>query len=239
MMSFDHDTLFQRLLKVGLCISAAAIVAGCKTTTDESQMGYMASNDYRLRHPIVLTEQPEVLDLPVGAATRNLNSNIADSVTYFAQQARTNGNGSVDIQVPAGAANEAAVHAVVPAIRSALSRGGVAANRIATRTYAVDDPGADAPIRLSYERVMASTGKCGEWPENIGGKANANTDYQNFGCASQANLAAMVANPADLIAPRAPTAGDQMRRAVVYEKYRAGAVTASEYKEGEGAKVSE
>ncbi|WP_417671014.1 CpaD family pilus assembly protein [Roseibium sp.] len=238
-MSFSYASLFSSSLKAGFCLVAMATLSGCKSSNDTGQLGYMAANDYALRHPIVLTEQPEVLDLPVGPATRNLNRHIADSVTAFAMQSRKNGNGRVEIQVPAGAGNEAAVHAIVPAIRTALNSGGVPANRIVTRSYSVENASADAPIRLSYARVMASAGPCGEWPENIGGGVNQNTDYHNFGCATQANLAAMVSNPADLITPRASTPGDQMRRAMVYEKYRVGEVTASEYKEGEGASVSE
>ena len=44
-----------------------------------------------------------------------------------------------------------------------------------------------------------------------------NTQYYNFGCASQANLAAMVDNPSDLLYPRGVEPGDQMRRGVVYD----------------------
>ena len=86
---------------------------------------------------------------------------------------------------------------------------------------------------------MATAGECGDWPANIGGSVNSNIDYDNFGCATQANLAAVVANPADLLTPRASAPADQQRRAVVYENYRNGKITASEYKEGAGAKVAE
>lgn len=226
-----------RPLKAGLAVAVLLLVAGCQNQSASTSM--LAANDYRLRHPIIVNEQPETLDLPIGYHTRSLNRHLSDSITAFAMRSRKQGNGRVEVLVPSGAGNEAAVHAVTPQIRRALQRGGLGKRQIVTRSYPVDDKAADAPIRLSFARVMATAGPCGEWPENIGGQFNKNIDYENYGCATQSNLAAIVANPADLITPRASTPADQQRRAVVYEKYRAGEQTASDYKEGEGASVAE
>ena len=213
------------------------VLAGCQNQQTQAQL--LASNDYRLRHPIVITEEPETLDLPIGRSTRSLYGPVEGTVTAFAVQSRQQGSGRVEILVPSGGANEAAVHSVTPKIRQALQRGGVNRSHISTRTYSVQDPSADAPIRLSYARMKATAGSCGAWPKNIGGGVNQNVDYENFGCATQANLAAMVDNPSDLLTPRASTPADQQRRAVVFENYREGTVTTSEYTEGVGAEVSE
>lgn len=221
-----------------LPVAALVFLAGCQSRPEQSS-ALLAANDYRVRHPIIVTEQPETLDLPIGYHARSLNRQLAETITAFAIKSRSQGNGRVEIQVPAGAGNEAAVHAVTPGIRTALKQGGLTNRDIVTRSYPVEDSTADAPIRLSYARVMATAGTCGEWPTNIGGNFNQNFDYENFGCASQSNLAAMVANPADLLTPRVVAPADQQRRAVVYEKYRAGTATASDYKEGVGAEVSE
>lgn len=225
--------------RAGFAGAVVVALAGCQSQTQGTDTSLLAANDYRLRHPIVVTEQPETLDLPIGYNTRNLNAPLSETITAFAAQSRRNGNGRVEILVPAGAGNEAAVHSVVPHIRSALKRGGVGGNRVTTRSYSVEDASADAPIRLSYPRVMATAGPCGEWPRNMGGEFNRNIDYENFGCATQANLAAIVSNPADLVTPRAVQPPDQQRRAIVFENYRAGKQTASDYKEGVGAQVSE
>lgn len=221
----------------GIFLVSVLALAGC--TNNHNASTVVAANDYRLRHPIVVTEQAETFDLPVGHHTRNLNSALSQRIAAFGQESRRYGNGRVEIQVPAGSGNEAAVHALTPKIRSALRQGGLSGGHISTRTYPVEDAQSAAPIRLSYARIKATAGPCGDWPENLGGSWNQNVDYSNFGCASQANLAAMIDNPADLLAPRAMTPGDQMRRAVVLEKHRAGEQTASEYKEGDGAAVSE
>lgn len=213
------------------------VMAGCQGAQTQSQI--LASNDYRLRHPIVITEEPETLDLPIGRNTRRLYGPVEGTVTAFAIDSRRKGDGNVEILVPSGGANESAVHAVTGNIRTALQRGGLGRSQISTRTYAVNDPTADAPIRLSYARMQATAGPCGNWPKNIGGGIGENIEYENFGCATQSNLAAMVENPSDLLTPRAMTPADQRRRAVVIENYRKGDVTSGEYQEGVGAEVSE
>ena len=221
-----------------LVAAGCLVLIGCQSQTQDPG-ALLASNDYRARHPIVVTEAPETLDLPLGRNTRRLSGPIVGTISSFGVDSRQQGNGAVEILVPSGSANEAAVHAVTPQIRAALQKGGVSKSRISTRTYPVQDPSADAPIRLSYPRMQATAGECGSWPENIGGHFNRNTDYENFGCATQANLAAMVANPSDLLTPRASTPADQARRATVIEKYRKGEVTASDYVEGVGAEIAE
>jgi pilus assembly protein CpaD len=50
----------------------------------------------------------------------------------------------------------------------------------------------------------------------------------NFGCATQHNLAAMVADPRDLVAPRRVDAADAQRRMTVLDKYRKGQTTPAE-----------
>lgn len=223
------------IMALGVVATLGAALAGCQSPQTTAAM---ASNDYRLRHPILVTEQPETLDLPVAPGTRRLSHDYTGRIAAFGSEARAQGVGGVEILVPSGAATESAGHALAPQIRSALAKGGVPARQIAVRSYPVGDPSAAAPIRIGYSRVKASAGTCGHWPDNIGGGIGPNVDYYNYGCSQQANLAAMVANPADLLGPRAQGAADQNRRAVVFAKYRSGEQTASNYKEGDGARIS-
>lgn len=234
----------KKMIRISTAPRAALVAAGCLVligcqSQSQQPAGLLASNDYSVRHPIVVTEAPETLDLPLGRNTRRLSGPIVGTISSFAKDSRQQGNGAVEILVPSGGANEAAVHAVTPQIRKALQQGGVSRSRISTRTYPVQDASADAPIRLSYPRMQATAGECGNWPDNIGGHFNKNVDYENYGCATQANLAAMVANPSDLLTPRASTPADQARRANVIENYRKGDITASDYVEGVGAEIAE
>lgn len=225
----------RRIAGLSLVLLATVTLAGCESTEVTSSL---AANDYRYRHPIILAEANETLDLPVGSGLRRLPPQMAAVISSFGHDAKRRGTGMVEIIAPSGSANEAAVHAIMPQIRSALARGGVAKGRIVTRSYTVEDQSVSAPVRLAYPTVKAETNRCGLWPDNIASDF-ANTDYYNFGCATQQNLAAIVDDPADLIYPRTAVPGDRERRATVFEKYRKGERTASDYKEGTGARVSD
>ncbi|MEO0498747.1 MAG: CpaD family pilus assembly lipoprotein, partial [Pseudomonadota bacterium] len=47
-----------------------------------------------------------------------------------------------------------------------------------------------------------------------------NRNYQNFGCASQANFATQLADPKDLVTPRASSPVDAEQRAEVFKIYK-------------------
>ena len=62
---------------------------------------------------------------------------------------------------------------------------------------------------------------CSAWPDRLENDFH-NRNYKNFGCATQANLAAMVDNPLDLLYPRALAPADAARRSAVLDNYRKG-----------------
>lgn len=220
-----------RRLVPALVIASGIALAGCSsrtTPTDPVIPGALAYDGYRSRHPIVLTEQAETLDVPVGSQSVRLTSQMADTVAGFGAEALARGASGVTVMVPSGSANETAAHALSRQVTAALGRGGVPAHAVSYQPYSVPQSAADAPIRLAYPRVTASVPhKCGTWPAQVMGQTD-NSEYYNFGCATQANLAAMVANPSDLVTPQGMTPADATRRTTVVRKYRDGAPTKSE-----------
>lgn len=82
-----------------------------------------------------------------------------------------------------------------------------------------------APLKIGFLRYTAQIPTCGGW-ENIAATRD-NNPYENFGCAVSANIAAQVANPEDLLGPRATTPIDAGRRDVALDKYRRGESSAS------------
>jgi pilus assembly protein CpaD len=67
--------------------------------------------------------------------------------------------------------------------------------------------------------IKAGVDGCGQWPTDLSAGPE-NRNYHNFGCASQNNLAEMIANPSDLLGPRGSTAIDAERRLKVIDAYR-------------------
>jgi pilus assembly protein CpaD len=212
-------------------LAATAALSACKT--NEVVTGSLPPDGYRTTYPIVLAEAPENMDIPVGMGAGGLGAATRDSVRAFASDAAERGTGSLVVMVPSGSANETVAAYLARDIRAEAQKGGLPSALIETRAYRVDDQNAAAPIRLTYSRIKAVSPPCGQWTSDILPDAEKGTDGAEFGCASQANLAAMVANPNDLIVPRAQTPIPAWRRADMLKKYGAGQNPSSAYNDAD------
>lgn len=133
--------------------------------------------------------------------------------------------GRLVIQAPSGGPDSSAVYRMGESVRAFLVGQGVPVQAIQVVGY--DGGGAAAaPIVVGYLRYEVDVPQCGEQWENLSSTWD-NRVYGNFGCATTANLAAQIANPADLAGPRASDAPDAQRRMEVLDHYRAGETTSS------------
>jgi pilus assembly protein CpaD len=192
---------------------------------------WKAPPDYRERHPIVLSDKSRTLDLFVGANSSRLDPRQSEDLTAFVREFQERGKGAMTAFVPVGSATPAADAHGVSVVRAAL-----AARRVpvAVRSYAVADPTLAAPIRLSFAELTASVPhRCGQWPGDLSGSGSMegveNNQYWNFGCAYQQNIAAMVADPVDLVRPQVETRIDVIKRSNEITKLRQGMDPATKY----------
>lgn len=202
---------------IALVAGSVSMLGGCAGQSDGMTVSAVPQ-DYRTRHPIVVSEQPETLNLPVAASDHTLRQDNVDIVRGFAQNYRSSSSGLVRIMVPRGSVNAAAASHVARKVRHVLVAEGVPSSRIIIVPYSAEGYPPDAPLQLAYNAMKAHTDACGQWPTDLADAPN-NGSYENFGCASQSNLAAQVANPADLLAPRGMTPIDSERRTKVYDNY--------------------
>ena len=224
-------------------VSIAALMAGCQTPSMQEQVTGSIPNDYRLRHPIAVREKAQVLTVFIGDGRGTLTPAQRAEVGALASRWRQEGTGGIVIEMPLGAANERAAASASREIRAILSAAGVPHHSIEIRPYHTQDPVRLGAIRVNFPRMAAETGPCGLWPEDIGPTYDpvywSNRPHWNHGCANQRNLAAQVANPADLVQPRAETPQLASRRATVTEKYRKGEATATQYPDANKGKISD
>jgi pilus assembly protein CpaD len=198
-------------------------------TTDSLRTGSIDQDGYRTRHPIVLAESAETLDIPVGQQASVLPGRMAHTVTVFAQDARQRGTTRITILVPSGSQNAAAANVISGQVAAALAQGGFPRNAISRSFYEVADGSVDAPVRIAYSRIKAMlTHRCGVWPAQVATQNPENQDDWDFGCATQNNIAAMVANPEDLVTPTGEDPVDGTRRTKIITKYRDGTQTKAE-----------
>jgi len=136
----------------------------------------------------------------------------------FVQGYLAQGNGAIEISVPAGGDSQAAIQY----FGQKLADLGVPAARIMVGTRAVAD--GDARVELGYIGFGASVSPCGDWSANYADTAT-NVPPPDFGCANQHNLAVEVADPRDLIRARGMTPADATRRTTVMGHYEKGEIT--------------
>lgn len=180
----------------------------------------MASNDasYALdvarRHPIVVTSQ--TVRMPVFIAGGALAGVDRDRLADFVDDFLRSGGGVLEVAVPQDAGREVAV-AQASLVRDAAVRRGARPYEVQMRL--TDDP-PGTPLIVSYEKYAAQGPACGDYSQSSANDRNA--VHPNYGCAYQNNLAAMVANPADLLRQRSEEPPDANRRSAVLERFRAG-----------------
>jgi pilus assembly protein CpaD len=197
----------------------AALASSCAYVQDQTTVGAVP-DDYRTRHPIVVHESETKQDIIVSINARKLSLREQDVVRGFAASYRRSGAKEMAVLVPTGSPNEAAARRLAREATDILRTAGIAAGNIRVMHYAARELGDAATIRLAYGALVAEVlSQCGQWPEDMFNTVQ-NENYYNFGCATQKNLAAMVANPADLVGPRAESEIDATRRTNVINDWQ-------------------
>lgn len=189
------------------------------------------------RHRIEVTQTSERMELAVAPGDVAVSGATRAQLNAFASGYLRYGHGALVMSTPSGAANSDAASVVAADARRALVESGVSYAAVAGSTY--DAAGAaDAPIIVSFARYEAQAPECAPlWEQDLGHQSN-NQSWASFGCATQANLAAMVEDPADLLHARAEDPRDSGRRDTVMEAYREGDQTHADRSNDERVTIS-
>ncbi|MEC9344129.1 MAG: CpaD family pilus assembly protein [Pseudomonadota bacterium] len=197
-----------RGLVVATLLATGGLASGCASGSTDSMATGSVGNDYRTRHPIVVSQSEVAEDIVVSTNARRLSRRDEDLTTDFAKRFRRSGAKSLAVMIPSGSQNEEAARHIAHEITRVLQDKGVAERQIYIHHYQAADYGEAATVRLVYADIRAEVAsECGQWDENII-ETSENRNYANFGCTTQKNLAAIVANPADLLGPRGETEFD-------------------------------
>ena len=181
--------------------------------------------------PITPTERfaiqvkPSPVELMLAAHSAGLSDAQAAALRDFMGRYDDADRGAITIKAPQHGPDESGVYRTATATREFLIAQGVQPGDVRIEGY---DAGGDgkAPVRVSFVSYHAQGPACGASWSDLS-KEDSNEPYPEFGCAVTANIAAEVADPADLLHPRASDPPDALRRAQVLDKYRQGQLTSS------------
>jgi len=211
-----------------LCGLAGVSLAGCSMY----QSSYAPTDQ---RNKITVAETIERMELYVQPTGLNLSARDQDALSDFLYQYARDGQGPLYMNIPSNAASGMGVSQANAAIASRLQGMGIAGGNVQTGQYNARS-GVNAPVVVSYRRLTTAPIDC-----QMGASlthTSTNQPYQNFGCAQTANLAAMIDDPRQLLAPYDMGNSSVERRVTVIGKYAAGEPTGATRPEGQEVSAS-
>jgi pilus assembly protein CpaD len=220
----SKSRLAPAIVKLVIATTLATGLAACGKDHDEYS-GHVAGwsiIDPNERHPIMVTQQPTSMSLRIPRGAAGLAPHQRSQLAQFLYKYRTTdaGHSTIKIAVPSGSANEVAAMNAAQEMRQVFAEAGLTAANVTIEPYH-DNGDPQPPIRLTYSKFVAEGPECGHWDENLA-RSERNLNYNNFGCSQQRNLAAQIANPADLVQMRTRTPAAADRRVKTYDKYMEG-----------------
>jgi len=207
------DALFRAAALLSILVAGSCSVASDGTPN-------ALSEDGDRNHPITVEPSFREMKIQFAGGSAGVSADDAAKFDAFLADYRTHGNGSLGISVPNGAPS----HAAITFFAERAAATGISRDKILVSTH--DAANGDFRVDVSYIAYKASADSCGDWSKDLSYTLENDTS-PNFGCAVQHNIAAMVADPRDLMGPREAGEADPTRRGVIVDLYENGKPSAA------------
>ena len=196
---------------------AGALLAGCfDHMNDELSAAHAVHlSTPQKRHPIGTGRRLERLIVEVERPGARLAANQRADVAGFIQGYKTNGARRLRISSPARASGHLSSRPALQDIEEIVTLSGLSAEMVEVR---YDTAGRGDVIELAYEEPTAVAPTCGDWSKDAG-KDKHVLPYNNFGCATQRNLAKTMAHPRDLLISQPAAPRSSQKRSDDWEGY--------------------
>jgi len=209
------------LRAVGVAAASVAVVASLALAACEDHhrarlpdfMG-VALNDVDARHPIGFVDRREVLSIDAPPRGRDLSHNQSADMHRFVARYKAEGVGQLVVSAPKQ--SDAGTSQVLAELGRILRESEIVPQRVVRTRHA--DGRLRPVVRLSYGTPEAIAPECGHWHRDVA-RDPERINYPEFGCATQRNLAGMVANSRDLQRPQDEQPRSSERRSQTWSKY--------------------
>ncbi len=189
------------------------------------------------QHKIAVEQKPERLALALSPHTAELTQRQKEALMGYAAAYLDHGYGPLTISMPQGSDTAMAGRHAAQQTQKVLHAAGVDWAVIAKGDYQASGT-TGSPLLLSFTRYVAHAQGCEQQWRNLA-TSPGNNESDNFGCALAINTAAMIADPYDLVRPKATDAASTARRQTVMDKYIAGEVTSAARSSDDSGTVSD
>lgn len=206
-----------RILQTTSALALAATLASCASHGAGGPPPLTPTEQFAIE----VRQSPD--ELAVIPSAQGLSPQQGSALQALAQRWRDGGGEAMVVRQPYGAGDPRAVEISTRATVETLAGLGVPPALIQVQGY---DAGGrpDAPVTVGFVAYQAIGPQCAETWTHVDATFNSRSSG-NFGCSTTGNLAAMIANPRDLLTPRAETPADAARRQAQMGLYRNGQST--------------
>ncbi len=188
------------------------------------------------RFDVGVVERLETLEIVLDPSSNRLSIDQREQVADFVRAYADVGQGPLSMILPQGSGNPQSAIGAVAEAREIAWKNGIEYKEIRGGASPFEF---QPVVTLSFRRFEAVAPEC----ESLGSvdiaSTRTNADLPNLGCSVRTNLAAMIADPSDLLGNRELDPGDSARRHITFQAYRQGEQTASQRNDGESGTISD
>lgn len=190
------------------------------------------------RNAIRVEKKTEFLEIAIHPQASEVSLADKAAISNFVSAYRDHGHGPLIMSLPASSANPQLAVAAVAEARAIAYENGVQYEEI-EGTHHGEDSLVSEPMILAFQAYDAIAPDCPSQATIDYSDISSNNERATLGCSIRANLAVMIADPADLLGSRPLDSADPVRRSVILEKFRKGESTASTRGSDESGTVSQ
>ena len=225
-------------LLISAALGGVMLVSACQSSGPPSNVPAEYFTGTTLdRNAIGVTQHTEYLEIEMDNRDTQLRVPELMKVREFIDDYTDVGHGPLVISMPKSAQNAQLAVGAVAEVRQIAWEAGVNYDQLLGAAYDAEGR-SSTPIVMAFKTYKAVAPKCLSLAQVDVTNAISNSDLPSLGCAVRTNMAAMIAEPSDLLGGRDLDEGDLDRRSRQLELWRAGETTAAPRTEAESAVVS-
>lgn len=190
------------------------------------------------RNEIGVTRRTEFLEIAIDPHAGELSSTDRQKIRSFVGLYAQRGHGPLVLSLPQATANPQLAVTAVAEARAIAWESGIEYDEIAGTAHGAGESYAQ-PMILAFQIYDAVAPDCAQKSAYDFSDVSSNNNLPTLGCSVRTNLAAMIADPADLLGSRPLDPSDLARREVILEKFRQGEITGAARSDEESGAVSQ
>lgn len=224
---------------LALALGSVVLITGCQSKEYKGNVPVEYFQGTTLdRHEIKVAERTHYLEVNLDPRDSQLRLDEISKVRGFLADYNYSGHGPLVVSMPKYAENPQLAVGAVAEIRELAWEAGIEYEEMMGAAYNATGKRA-TPVVMAFKSYKTIAPDCPSLAQIDVANAVSNSDLPSLGCSVRSNMAAMIAEPADLLGGREMTASDVARRELQLEQWRNGQNTASVRSADESGAVSQ